>query len=191
MPNQRECGWRPWRFLDNLRLGRLNDDGLWWRLHNRGSWRTRRVRWWRGTWSLILNGDILLLVAFQVPRLLGALAHDLHGVHHVLGNVEIGVSKGRSPRQACCHLIQHIGKLGEAFDTDIPRLLVGSLYELTIFEARILLEPGIRGCDFIGIHGGREDLCDQIIGKERDRRDELIELIGGRNGVGRGGSLSL
>ena len=52
-----------------------------------------------GSGSLIFDGDILLLVAFQVAGLLGALAHDLHGIHYALRNVEISIAKSRGPGQ--------------------------------------------------------------------------------------------
>ena len=137
--------------IHNRRLSGLNDDCLRRRLHDGGLRRGGRCRSWSGGRRLIFYGHVLLAVALQIARLLRALAHHLHGVHHVLRDVVISVAQRGSPGEIRRHLIEDIRKLRESFHADVPGLLIRGLHELITLEAGVLLHPGVRCGDLIWI----------------------------------------
>jgi hypothetical protein len=55
-------------------------------------------------------------------------------------------------------------------------LFVDFLAELVSRETRVLLYPSIGFYNLIGISGACQDLCDQGIRIERDRRYQLLEF---------------
>src|SRR6516165_197069 len=79
------------RYINDLRVRRLDDDGL-----------LPVLRCGR-------NG--LLRSALQVPGGLGLLTKMLNGSHYVSLLIVVGLAQLRRPRQVLCHVFQHTGKL--------------------------------------------------------------------------------
>ena len=52
--------------------------------------------------------DFLLGRALEIAGLLGAIAHDLDGLHYVLRLVVIGVAKVGGPLQVLRHLVEDL-----------------------------------------------------------------------------------
>ena len=57
--------------------------------------------------------DLELAGGLERAGLVGPVAHDLYGVHHIRGIVVIGLAQRRGPGQVGSQLFQHVGKLGQ------------------------------------------------------------------------------
>jgi len=112
-----------------------------------------------------------------MARLLGAPPHGLDGVHHVLLVIHVGVAERRRPRQVPVHVREHSRELRERLDARVPRLRVDLPGQLLRVRTAVLLHPAIGLDDLLGIGGGGQDLRDQLVGVDGDRRDELLQLL--------------
>src|SRR5580704_1443615 len=142
------------RYIDHLRVGRFDSDGA------------------------ALGRHLLLFVAVQlagVPRL---LPHRLNSISHILLLVGIGVAKGRSPRKVLVHVFKDRGKLRESLHARIPRLFVDFFGQLFTLEVGMTLHPAVCLDNLGRIRGRRENLGNQGVGVQGDRRDQLLDLLG-------------
>src|SRR3989442_14058684 len=79
----------------------------------------------------------------------------------------------RKDSYPCC---EHRRKLGEGLDARIPRLLIDFLAQLLSLEIGMLLYPPVCFDNLVRISGGCENLSNQSIRIQCDRRDELLQL---------------
>jgi hypothetical protein len=102
--------------------------------------------------------------------------HGLHRVHHVSGLVVIGVAELRRPGGVFREIVEGGGKRRETFDGRIPIHGVCPGRALVRGQIHILVQPGVRSGHLIRIRGRRQDLSDQRVRIESNRRHELIQL---------------
>jgi hypothetical protein len=131
-------------------------------------------------------GHAQLVVVLQAARLGRALAHDLDRVHHVGRVVVVGLPQRGGPRDVARQLVDDGAEGGERLHARVPRLLVGRIGQRAGLEVAVLAEPVVRGGDLLGVGGAGQDLRHQLVGVQRDGRDQLVELFGRRRRVGGG-----
>ena len=183
--------------VDRIHLGRADfNELLRWlydRVGQRCDYGSRRIGHggWRGG-----QVDLELTGGLERAGLVGPVAHDLYGVHHIRGSVVIGLAQRRGPGQIGGHLFQHIGKLGQRFDGRVPVLGVDGIAQRRPLQAGVLPQPGFGGADLVWIGGTGQDLGHQLVRVQRNRRHHPVERVcigwhigcGLRlGGIGRGG----
>ncbi len=100
----------------------------------------------------------------------------------------VGIAQRRRPRQVLVHICQNRRNLRERFYAGIPGLFVYFLGKRISFQAGMRLHPSLRFDNLGWIGRGCEDLRDQRVRVQRNRRDELVQflrLLGSRRGVRR------
>ena len=123
--------------------------------------------------------DLLLRGVLEIAGCLGAVAHDLDGLHHVLRLVVIGVAEVGGPLEVLRHLVENLRKRGEGLDAGIPRGLgVGAGGDLLWRCSTLHVQPLVGGGYLRRVRGGRENHGDEIIGVKSDGRDHLLETVG-------------
>ena len=153
------------RHVDYLRICRLNVN--------------------RGIAALRFGRYRLLSVRVQSTCRSGLRAHMLHGVHDVGLLCEECVSKVRRPSNIRIHPVQYIRKNHQRLNAGIPILLARRVDQLRALQTAILLEP-LRGFGNLkGIRGGHQHLAQQGIGIKSDRRNQIIQLLWGKELCGR------
>src|SRR6266446_1653931 len=148
---------QPWiifRDVDDVGAGRLDDDGR------------------------VLGRYGLLLRILKFARFLRALAHHLYGIHHVLFLVVVSVAERRSPGEVFVHVAQDGWECSERLDARVPRLLVHSLSQGLALQVRMGLHPLVCLDDLLGKRRRRQDLGDKRIWIQRNRRYQLLQLLG-------------
>ena len=156
------------RHVHHFRIGRSDGDGV------------------------ILLGHHLLRSAAQVAGALCLVAHALHGVHHILRLVIVGVAQIGRPLDVLVHLRQHGREGAKGLHAGIPGVGVGAGRNLAGRGVALALQPAVGLHHLRGIGRSREHLRHQRIRIERDWRHQLIQLRfghrltdGGRRGAGR------
>ena len=143
------------RHVDHLRIGRFNDDG---------------VR---------LSRYLLLFIAIQVAGLVSLLTHGLDGIRHFLLLIGVCVAKRGSPREVLVHVFKNRGKLRESLYARVPGLFVDFLCQLFTLEFGMALHPAVGLDNLGGIGGSGENLRNEGVRVQGDRRDELLQLLRG------------
>src|SRR5208283_4767414 len=126
-------GWIVLRYINRIRLGRLDDD----RLLYRGLSATLSGSRNR------LDLNCLLFSRFQRSRVHCHVAQDLDRIHHVGRLIVVSLTQRRSPRQAVVHRMKHGRELSQRLDAGIPRLLIHLRSQLIAGQVEVLLEPSI------------------------------------------------
>ena len=120
----------------------------------------------------------LLLVRRQQSRAHGALTLALNGVHDVLRLGQERVPEIDRPREVPVQHAEHRREDDERLNARVPGLILGRVRERGALQARIGLQPPIGLDDLERIGGRGENLGDERVGVERDRRDQIVELLG-------------
>src|SRR6267154_1840900 len=120
----------------------------------------------------------LLLRIPKFARFLRALAHNLYSIHHVLFLVVVSVAERRSPGQVFVHAAQDGCECSEHLDARIPRLLVHRLSQGVALQVRMRLHPLVCLDDMLGKRRRSKDLGDKRIWIQRNRRYQLLQLLG-------------
>src|SRR6266566_4274191 len=120
----------------------------------------------------------LLLRILKFARFLRALAHHLYGIHHVLFLVVVSVAERRSPGEVFVHVAQDGCECSERLDARVPRLLVHSLSQGVALQVRMRLHPLVCLDDMLGKRRRRQDLGHKRIRIQRNRRCQLLQLLG-------------
>ena len=130
--------------------------------------------------ALVLD-DFLLGSVLEIAGLLGAIAHDLDGLHYVLRLVVIGVAKIGGPLQVLRHLIEDLGKGSQGLDAGIPAALgIGAGSDLLRRRSTLHVQPLVGSGDLRRIGGTCQNHGDEIVRVKRDGGDHLLEAIGAR-----------
>src|SRR6266849_3080169 len=143
------------RHVDHFRVSRFDDD------------------------CVALSCYLLLFIAIQVAGLAGLLTHGLDGVRHCLLLIGVCVAKRGSPREVLVHVFKNRGKLGDGLHTRVPGLFVDFLCQFFTLEIGMTLNPTVRLDNLRGIGGGGENLRNEGVRVQGDRRDELLQLLRG------------
>ena len=121
--------------------------------------------------------DLLLFARFQIARHFGLLAQGLNRELDVVGLGEKGFTELVGPIQLLVHHRQHLGYRRQSLDAWIPRLLLHGALERRTLEVRVLLDPTRRERHLKRIGRCRQHLRQQWIGIERNRRNQLLDLL--------------
>ena len=115
----------------------------------------------------------------SVPAALGLGAQPLHGIHDIGLLRQEGVAERLRPVELAVHHLEDLGKRHQGFDAGIPVLLLERRIQLIASELRIvgILNPARGQVDLERVGRGHQDLGEQRIGIERDRREKLVELL--------------
>src|SRR5712664_4920435 len=143
------------RHVDHLRVGRFDDDGV------------------------ALSGYLLLFVAIQMASLASLLTHGLDGIGHILRLAGIGLAKGGRPGEVLVHVFKNRGELRKGFYARIPGLFVDFFGQLFTLEVRMGLHPAIRLDNLGWIGGSGENLRNEGVRVQGDRRHELLQFLWG------------
>ena len=119
------------------------------------------------------------LLRRRFPGIAGRLrlgSQRLHGVHHVRLLREECVAELLGPVEFVAHHLERLRHRGQRFDARIPGLALHLAFECLALNTGILLRPS-RGFDnFERIGRGHQNLAEQRVWIERDRRHELLDL---------------
>jgi hypothetical protein len=134
--------------------------------------------------------DLLLLGGFQILLTLRPRAQSLDGVHHVALLCEHRVAQFLRPIELSAHHFKNSPSRRQGFDAVIPFLLGRLGFQLIALEVLVSLHPAFRLDHLQRIGRGHEHFGQKRIRIERDRRNQLLELLGserlrGRSLVGR------
>ena len=125
----------------------------------------------------LLDDDRLLIGGGKIPLRAGAIPHALDGFHHVVLLAEHGIAEILRPVEIVVEQGEGFREGNEGFDTRLPRLRLHGLVESGSAESLVFLAPAAGLDDLQGIGGRHHGLREQIIGIERDRCDQLLQLI--------------
>jgi len=134
--------------------------------------------------------DLLLRRVLECASFYRPIPKRLDCVHDIVRLVVVRLAQLRRPREAVIHCFDHIAELRQRSDAGIPRLRVYRLGELITLEAGILLQPFPGFHDLSRKRRSDEDARHQQVRVKRDRRYQLLQLLGGglpRCGAGRSG----
>ena len=106
----------------------------------------------------------------QVPLAVSHGAHALYGEHHVARLHGVRPAQRSGPVQLFGQHVQDGRVVCDRLDAHIPRLVVDAIRPVAAHVARRIHQLLREG-------GGNQHLCQQGIGVERDRADEIVELI--------------
>src|SRR6266850_15901 len=143
------------RHVDDLRIGWFDDD------------------------RVALRCYLLLFVAIQVTGLVSLLTHRLHGIRHILLLIGISVAKRRRPGEVLVHVFKNRGELRKGLYAGVPGLFVDFFCQLLTLEVGMALHPAVRLDNLRRIGGSGENLRNEGVRVQRDRRDQLLQLLRG------------
>jgi len=119
----------------------------------------------------IIHNHLLLRGVHEMSRGLRLRAKLLDGVHHICGLGKKCVANLRGPFKVLIQILQDIRVMSKRFDTVVPCL---------VWDLRGIAIPALialRKHDVGGHRRCRQDQCDQRIRVERERAEQLIQLI--------------
>src|SRR6266481_2978383 len=108
------------------------------------------------------------------------LTQGLHGIRHILRLVYICLAKRRRPRQVLVHVFKNRRELRQGLYARIPVLFVDFFAELVTLEIGMTLHPALRLDNLSWIRGSGENLRNERVRVQGDRRDKLLQFLGGR-----------
>src|SRR5579884_2953128 len=136
-----------------------------------------RICWFDLNIAIVFSHSLLGSVC-QGACLLRALAHTLHGVHHVLRLVVIRVAQVCRPLHVVVHLFEHGRKRSQSLHAWVPGLRICGRGNLVRRSIALCLTPLV-GLNHLGwIRRSSQNLRHQSVRIERNRRYELVELVG-------------
>ena len=117
-----------------------------------------------------------LLVAVQIAGSVGALAQELHAIHHLAFLREKGLAQALRPIQILVHAVQDFRERHQRLDADIPVLVLDRVDRVLAFQAGMLARPA-RGLRHFQRVGGRDQhLRQHAVRIQRDRRQHLVQI---------------
>ena len=97
--------------------------------------------------------------------------------HHVRLLREERVAELLRPVELLAHHREHLRERRQRFHGRIPGFLLQRILERLVLEAGVDLDPALGLDDLQRIGGRHQNLYEELIGIERDRRHELLELL--------------
>ena len=178
------------RHIDGLRIGRGDAVDLprWRHAGGINLLSEPTIRCCRGTVAGLR--DHLLRAAPQLAGGIGAGAERLHGVHHIGLLGEHRIAQPLGPVQLLVHHGQHRREGHQGFYRRVPGLGLQRFAQAIAFQRGIatLLQPAFGLHQFQRIGRRHQHLHQQVIGIQRDRRQQRFQLaLGQRLGDGCGG----
>ena len=121
--------------------------------------------------------DGLLRRILKVACRLRPLAKRLHRLHHLRLVGEKCVAELLRPFELVVHHRQHLREAGERHDARIPGLVLQRVFERVALQVPVLLGESRCLDHFERIGRGHQHLAQQLVGVERDRRQQRVELV--------------
>ncbi|SAL87932.1 hypothetical protein AWB68_08595 [Caballeronia choica] len=154
--DRRVVGWH----IDHFRVRRLD-------AHNRGLAGRRRG----------LDYDLLLLVRFQVARVLRACPQPLHSSEDLFLLRKKSVSEPLRPVELVTHRLEYLRECHQRFHAGVPRLILYRLHGGIALHAGIRFYPARRVHDLQRIGRRHQHLRQHGVRVERDRSDQGLEFL--------------
>jgi hypothetical protein len=123
-----------------------------------------------------LRNHLLLFAGLQVVRFLGLFPQFLDRIHHGILLAEEGISELLGPLQLLAHHGQDLRERNQGLYAGIPIMLVQFCVQLIALETFGLPNPTVCHYNLEGIRGGHQDLGQQRIGIQGNRRQHLIQF---------------
>ena len=161
------------RDIDGRRIGRLDGDVA--RLGLRRRRPLNRARFRRRARLHPLDRLLVSRLKRSSRFRLGAKLLDDFG--DVLGLVHFGVAEVRRPVEVGAHRLDDVRKARERLHRGIPILVVDAGIIVLGDQRLVLVEPALRLDDLHRIGARRQHLREQGVGIERDRGQQLLELV--------------
>src|SRR6267142_6361019 len=114
-----------------------------------------------------------------MPGLTSLLTQGLHGIGHILRLVYVCIAKRRRPRQVLVHVFKNRRELRQGLYARIPVLFVDFFGELVTLEIGMTLHPALRLDNLSWIRGSGENLRNERVRVQGDRRDKLLQFLRG------------
>jgi hypothetical protein len=105
------------------------------------------------------------------------LSELLDGIHHPVLLCKESVSKFLRPLEPVIQHLQDGGERYQRFHARVPVLLLQGSRKPVPRQVRVRLHPAGGLNDLKGIGNRHQDLCQEIIGIERDGRKHLVQLL--------------
>jgi hypothetical protein len=143
---------------------------------------------------VLLHDDLLLLVALEVAGLRGLRTQALRRRQDAFFVGEHRVAELLRPLELLVHHLEDLRERGQGLHRRIPVLLPGGLHHRVALElVPVRLDEARRLDDVERVGRRHQRLHEELVGIQRDRRDEAVELVlrelgrGGGAAGGRGG----
>ncbi len=150
------------RHVDHVRLGRLDHD------------------------AVVDARDDLRLVVDEPAGRLGLLAQPLHAVEHVPVLLGHGEAEPLGVVEVVGHAPDHLRETGEQHKhARVPVARVDRLGDLVVAHVGAVVEDAVGVNDLQREGRGDQHLREQRVRIERDRRDEVVDLVVARSGRAR------
>ncbi len=104
-------------------------------------------------------------------------AHPLHRAHHIGLLSEERVPKVGRPADIVGQQVERIRKRDQRLDARVPILLAGGFHARRSLKLAVLAHPLMCLNDLQRIRAGGQHLAEQRVRVQRDRRDQVIQLV--------------
>ena len=125
---------------------------------------------------LLPHAHDLLLGRHQLLPVVSPRAHPLHGRHDVLFLRKERLAELLGPVETFAHHLQNRGRCNQRFDARIPVLLLGRCPLCLFLEVLVVVHPALGPHHFERIGRCHQNVRQQRIRVQRDRRHQRIEL---------------
>ena len=117
------------------------------------------------------------IIRAQIARGLRPAPQGLHRIHHLRLLIEERVAQRLRPLRVLVHALEHLRECDQRFHARVPVLALGRAHR--VVAGKTGAGPGpARGFDhFERVGRCHQDLRQQRVGVERDRREHLVEFL--------------
>ena len=119
----------------------------------------------------------LLLGRLQIAGSISFGTQRLHGIHDIVLLSQKGITELLRPVELFIHLLQNLRHRGQRLDGRIPGLLDHGILECLASHFRVGLDPARSLNHFQWVSGSHQNLSQQGVRIEGDRRHQLIQLL--------------
>ena len=137
--------------------------------------------------GLAFGNHLHLFSRLEIAGSRGLLPQFLNGIHDIGLLGQESYTQPLCPRLLLSHHVEDLRKGRQRLHAQVPVHLVQSVVERVSLKVRVCLHPAVRFRNLIRVGRRYEDLCEQRIGIQRDRRKHLVHLLRtdclGRTGI--------
>jgi hypothetical protein len=126
---------------------------------------------------LVVHRHDLLGSAVQPAVSPGPRAHVLHRVHHISLLGQERIPKISGPLDITGQQFKRVRKAYQGLDARVPVLPPGGVHKLRSLDVAVLPEPLLRRHNLQRIGACGQHLAEQRIRVQRNRRDQIIQLV--------------
>jgi hypothetical protein len=125
---------------------------------------------------LAFDNHLLLFGRLEIAGSLGLLPQSLNGVHDAGLLSQESFTQPLCPGRLLSHHVEDLRKRRQRLHAQVPVHFVQGVVERVPLEVRVGLQPAVGFHNLIRIRRGYEDLREQRIRIERNRRKHLVQL---------------